>query len=88
MNTLKHLVAGLLLGLSSAALAEELVDINTASVEMLAAAIDGVGMSKAAAIVRYREEHGPFSSVDDLVLVSGIGPKILERSREKLLVTP
>ena len=88
MKIFWNLLAGLLLGLSPAALAGEPVDINTASAEVLAATIDGVGMHKAEAIVRYREEHGPFSSVDDLVLVSGIGPKTLERSRERLSVGP
>ena len=84
MKLLTTMLAGLLLALSVAARAEEPVDINTATAEMLAEAIDGVGMHKAGAIVRYREQHGAFASVDDLVEVSGIGPKILERSREKL----
>ena len=88
MKLLKVILAGLLLGLCVTALAEDPIDINTASAEMLADAIDGVGMRKAEAIVRYREEHGPFSSVDELVEVSGIGPKILERSRKKLSVGP
>lgn len=88
MTSLRNILAGLLLGLSAAALAEEPVDINTASAEMLADAIDGVGMHKAEAIVRYREEHGPFASVDELVEVRGIGPKTLERSREKLVAGP
>lgn len=88
MKKFRNLLAGLLLGMSPTALAGEPVDINTASAEMLAAAIVGVGMHKAEAIVRYREEHGPFASVDDLVLVAGIGPKTLERSRDRLSVGP
>ena len=85
MKLLTIMVAGLLLASSVAARAEEPVDINTATAEMLAEAIDGVGTHKAEAIVRYREQHGSFASVDDLVEVSGIGSKILERSREKLI---
>ena len=76
MKLLTTMLAGLLLALSVVARAGESVDINTATVEMLAEAIDGVGMRKAEAIVRYREQHGPFDSVDELVEVSGIGPKI------------
>ena len=88
MKRLRTTIAGLLVALSAAALAGEPVDINTATAETLAEAIDGVGMHKAEAIVRYREQHGPFASVDDLVEVSGIGPKILERSRENLTAGP
>ena len=82
------MLAGILLGLSVVSFAEEPVDINTATAEVLAETIDGVGMHKAEAIVRHREQHGPFTSVDELVEVSGIGPKILERSRAKLVAEP
>lgn len=88
MKLLTTMLAGLLLALSVAARAEEPVDINTATAEVLAEAIDGVGMRKAEAIVRYREQHGPFASVDELVEVSGIGPKTLERNRENLIAGP
>ena len=62
------------------------VDINTADAQALADAIDGVGIKRAEAIVAYRQEHGPFQSVDDLVNVKGIGPKILENNRDELTV--
>lgn len=88
MKLLTTMFAGLLLALSVAVRAEEPVDINAATAEMLAEAIDGVGMRKAEAIVRYREQHGPFASVDELVEVSGIGPKTLERNRENLIAGP
>ena len=88
MKLLTTMLAGILLGLSVVSLAEEPVDINTAAAEVLAETIDGVGMHKAEAIVRHREQHGPFASVDELVEVSGIGPKILERSRAKLVAEP
>ena len=88
MKLLTTMFAGLLLALSVAVRAEEPVDINAATAEMLAEAIDGVGMRKAEAIVRYREQHGPFASVDDLVEVSGIGQKTLERNRENLIAGP
>ena len=88
MKLLTTMLAGILVGLSVISLAEEPVDINTATAEVLAETIDGVGMRKAEAIVHHREQHGPFTSVDELVEVSGIGPKILERSKAKLVAVP
>ena len=65
------------------------VDINSADVETLAISIDGVGTQKAIAIVQYREANGPFSSLDDLANVQGIGMKTIDRNRDKLtVVTP
>ena len=65
------------------------VDINSADVETLASNIDGVGTQKAIAIVQYREANGPFSSLDDLANVQGIGMKTIDRNRDKLtVVTP
>ena len=64
--------------------AAEPVNINTADAATLAAAIAGVGQKRAEAIVAYREANGPFRSVDDLVLVKGVGQKTLEQSRTGL----
>ncbi|WP_419813496.1 ComEA family DNA-binding protein [Bacterioplanoides sp.] len=61
------------------------ININTASAEELAE-LDGIGKSKAEAIVSYRENMGNFSSVDELILVKGIGEGILEKNRG-LIVT-
>nr|MBA3493967.1 helix-hairpin-helix domain-containing protein [Gammaproteobacteria bacterium] len=47
----------------------------------------GIGPAKAEAIVAYREKHGPFKSVDDLVMVQGIGEKTVEMNRESLGVS-
>ena len=63
------------------------VDINNADAASLAEAIDGVGERKAVAIVEHRKLHGPFSSVDELAGVKGIGMKTVERNRENLTVT-
>ena len=71
MTYCKKLVLSLAMLLSMQVYAEP-VDINTASATMLAGAITGVGESKAATIVAYRETHGPFNSVDDLSSVKGI----------------
>ena len=62
------------------------VDINTADASILAGAIDGVGEKKAATIVAYRDAHGPFSSVDELSKVKGIGAVTVDRNRQNLMV--
>lgn len=57
------------------------VNINSASADELARQLNGVGSSKAEAIVRYREQFGPFESIDELAEVVGIGPSTVERNR-------
>ncbi|WP_245830908.1 helix-hairpin-helix domain-containing protein [Sediminibacillus massiliensis] len=59
--------------------------INLASEEELTA-LSGIGPSKAAAIITYREENGPFNEVKDLLNVTGIGEKTLEKIEEEILV--
>ncbi len=54
-----------------------LVDINTAGAEALMS-LPGIGEAKAAAIIAYREEHGPFRYPEELLNVKGIGESILE----------
>ncbi len=63
------------------------VDINTANAATLSAELDGVGMSKAKAIVEYREKHGPFKNPEDLSLVKGIGDRTVELNRANIRVT-
>jgi len=63
------------------------IDINTASPQELANEIKGVGLKKAERIVSYRDQHGPFASVMDLVLVKGIGPKTIEKNLDNLTVS-
>ena len=57
------------------------VNVNTADAETISAELKGIGLSKARAIVQYREKHGPFQTIEDLALVSGIGERTLERNR-------
>ncbi len=83
---LKHILAVLLLTLSSLSFAADTVDINTADAATIASTMKGVGETKAAAIVTYRNDHGAFKSVDDLVLVKGIGEKTVEVNREVMTV--
>ena len=61
------------------------VDINTATVKELTA-LDGIGEGLAGRIVRYREEHGAFLSVDELLNVSGIGESKLDAIRDMVCV--
>ena len=69
------------------AAADDTIDINIATAEELAAAMTGVGPKKARAIVAYRNENGPFASIDDLVKVRGIGTATVDSNRERLSVT-
>jgi len=60
------------------------VDINKADAKTIAKELDGVGLSRAQAIVEYREKNGAFKSVDDLKKVKGIGAKTLEQNRTNI----
>ena len=57
------------------------VDINTADADLLET-LPGIGETRAQAIVRYREEHGLFKHVEDIVAVPGIGSSTLEGLRD------
>lgn len=60
------------------------IDLNSADAQTLARELNGIGESKARAIVEYREAKGPFTSVDELLEVKGIGTATLEKNRERL----
>ena len=62
-----------------------LINVNTADATQLEE-LPGIGEVLAGAIVQYREEHGPFASVDQLDEVSGIGPATLENIRDLVTV--
>ena len=64
----------LVLAMTASALA--MVDVNTANSGELET-LPGIGPSKAAAIIAYREEHGPFQTLAQLDRVSGIGEATL-----------
>ena len=58
----------------------ELVDLNTADADALDT-LPGIGLALAEAIIAYREENGPFTSVDELLGVKGIGEAKMEGLR-------
>ena len=61
------------------------ININSATVAQLDS-LSGIGPTKAQAIIDYRNQNGPFSTVDDLLNVPGIGPKTLETIRDQITV--
>lgn len=65
---------------------DDRIDINTATAEQLTT-LSGIGQAKAENIIAYRESSGGFSSVEDLMKVSGIGEGVYERIKDKVKVT-
>jgi len=61
------------------------VNINLATSEELQT-LTGIGPSKAESIISYREEQGPFTKIEDLLEVTGIGDKSFEKLREEITV--
>lgn len=64
----------------------EMVDINTASAAELARVLEGVGRARADAIVEHRERFGPFTNIDELRYVNGVGAATVERNRARMTV--
>jgi competence protein ComEA len=60
------------------------VNINKADAAAIASALKGVGNARAEEIVRYRETFGPFTSVDELTEVKGIGKSTLDANRARI----
>jgi competence protein ComEA len=84
---IKSLLTLLATGLFSIwAWAVQPVNVNSAGAEEIAEALKGVGMTKAEAIVSYRNENGQFKHVDELVNVKGIGIRTVDINREYILL--
>ena len=62
-----------------------LVNINTAGVDELCT-LSGIGKSRADAIIAYRNENGPFKSIEDIKKVSGIKDKVFEQIKDSITV--
>ncbi|WP_372966102.1 ComEA family DNA-binding protein [Marinobacter sp.] len=61
------------------------ININVADVSTLST-LNGIGESKAEAIVAYREANGPFTSTEELAKVKGIGARTVEKNAERISV--
>lgn len=70
---------------SSNAASEQKVKINYATQEEIET-LNGIGPSKAQAIIQYREENGLFQAPEDLLEVSGIGEKTLQNFIEQIQI--
>jgi competence protein ComEA len=64
----------------------QMLDINSADAAAIAAALDGVGLTKAREIVAYREMFGSFHSLEELADVKGIGVATVEKNRQRIIV--
>lgn len=84
MSIIKPLILAIMMALSFSLNAAESINLNQADAATLAAGIEGIGPAKAAAIVAWREQHGPFKTIDDLLMVKGIGSATLDKNRGRL----
>lgn len=62
---------------------QEKISINTATLEELMQ-VEGIGESKAKAIIKFREENGPFETIEDITKVSGIGESTFEKFKSNI----
>lgn len=62
----------------------EKLNINTATSEQIQKSLIGIGAKKAEAIIQYREKHGNFTSIEQLLEVQGIGKATLEKNKERI----
>ncbi|HXF84421.1 MAG TPA: ComEA family DNA-binding protein [Anaerolineales bacterium] len=65
----------------------DLININTASQAELET-LPGIGPTTAQKIIEYREQNGPFLSIEDIINVSGVGPGTFERIKDLITVGP
>ena len=60
------------------------ININTADTKALTNAVKGIGAKRALAIVKYRENHGLFKTINELAAVPGLGQKFVEKHSDEL----
>jgi competence protein ComEA len=85
MEITKTLIALVVIFFSTITFASS-VNINDASANEIAAALNGVGSAKAQAIIEYRTTNGNFTNASQIVNVSGIGPATYEKNKADILV--
>jgi len=61
------------------------LNLNSATLQQLDS-LPGVGLARAAAIVQYRQDHGPFTRIEQLAAVPGFGPAAVSRLQQRLAV--
>lgn len=64
---------------------KQIVNINTASINELTT-LPGLGEKKAENVIKYREEHGNFEKIEDILNVSGIGDSLYESIKDLITV--
>lgn len=60
------------------------INLNTADAKALSRSIKGIGLKRAEAMIKYREAHNGFHSIDDLAQVPGLGKNFVKTHREEL----
>jgi len=85
MDILRKLALSFVLTLPLVCYSGDAIDINAADQETLMT-IKGIGEKRAAAIIAYRDQHGRFKSVDELIDVQGVSESLVEKSRDSLTV--
>jgi len=83
-SNVRRIAQALLIGLLPALSWAGPVDINKADAATLARELNGIGMSRAQAIVAYREKNGAFKSAEELLKVKGIGSRVIETNRANI----
>ena len=92
-NLFMAFIAILALSIGNATFADDIatpeevtININSATAEDMAKNLVGVGLSRAQAIVAYRENYGPFYSPEELSSVKGIGKRTVEKNSSKIVI--
>ena len=87
MAVITIITVALLMSWVAPALSAELqkVNINTATLEELIT-LDGIGPAVANRILEFRGKHGPFQKPEDLMMVKGIGQKMFDRNKDRVVV--
>ncbi|MEZ4524598.1 MAG: helix-hairpin-helix domain-containing protein [Desulfobacterales bacterium] len=78
------MICAFVAGICTMTWAADMVNINTATEKELMT-LEKIGAGKAAEIVKYRTEHGPFASPEDLKKVKGIGDATFELNKDRIV---
>jgi len=87
MAVLTIVTVALLMSWVLPALSAELqkVNVNTATLEELIT-LEGIGQAVAERILAFREKNGPFQKPEDLMMVKGIGQKMFDKNKDRIIV--